>query len=275
MYRLEPMREEHLKLVLEWRNRPEVRQHMFTQHVISWEEHMRWFKSLEGNPRMLYFVVYADNEPLGVVSFTEINRRDKNAFWGFYSGDMSRRGIGTQMEYLALEYAFEVLELEKLCGEILVTNKKVLDFHRKTSAMRVEGLLKKQFFNGESYVDVYRVALMRDEWLDSVKERAQQVLAGNAPEVVSGIKVGYVHEGSVGAASVPELERLVQDLLPGGRVVQQTLSFPQVADGELAASLRVATQIGRAVILEVKMQNERGKVAMDGEIEVLLPEANS
>lgn len=180
MFSLRPITEDDLALILKWRNQPEIREKMYTTHVISEEEHYAYFERIKDDTTKRYFMCIDDQEqPVGVINFTEINTHSRTAFWGFYSGDTSRRGVGTQMEYLALKYAFDEINLHKLNAEVLSTNQPVLEFHQKFG-FQVEGAFRQHHLTPEGYVDVYRIAILQQdwdlEWREKVIARLNKVL---------------------------------------------------------------------------------------------------
>lgn len=177
MFSLRPMTDDDLMMVLEWRNHPNVREHMYTTHVISEVEHRAYFARVKNDFTKKYLIcVDEEGAPVGVVNFVDINRANGTAFWGFYSGDQSRRGVGTQMEFLALAHAFEVLDLRKLNAEVLSTNPAVLAFHEKFG-FQVEGVFKEHHVVNGEYADIYRIALFRDAWQTEWKAVAEERVA--------------------------------------------------------------------------------------------------
>src|ERR1700761_9822713 len=103
MFSLQPLSAPDVPIILPWRNRREVRELMYTQHVISPAEPAAWFARLADDATKRYFVCGRGEEPVGVVGFYAINREHGTAEWGFYTCDPSRRGLGAPMAYLALQ----------------------------------------------------------------------------------------------------------------------------------------------------------------------------
>ena len=164
MFALRPVEDDDLPFVLEWRNRLEVREKMYTTHEITREEHYAYFAKVASDPTKAYFVCVDEaGVPLGVVYFIDINRQNGWAFWGFYSGAGSRPGVGSQMEYLALSHAFDTLNLNKLNAEVLSNNEAVLRFHKKFG-FAVEGVFKEHHSTPEGYRDIYRIAFFKRDW---------------------------------------------------------------------------------------------------------------
>src|SRR3954464_14276649 len=100
-----------LELVRRWRNRPEVRNAMYTTHEIGAEEHAAWFARVERDPSKRNYLYLDDDVPRGVVAFTELSPERRTGSWAFYAGEDAPRGLGTAMETLALRHAFTELHL--------------------------------------------------------------------------------------------------------------------------------------------------------------------
>jgi len=159
-----PLASEHLELVLQWRNAPSIRENMYTSHMISMDEHRTWFEKTKDSNTAKWFVYHEKNgDPAGVVGFTDINERNHNAFWGFYTAENSPPGIGSRMGYEALEHAFQQYKFHKLNGEILAHNAKSIRYHEKLGFTR-EGLFRDHHFDGSNYVDIVRMGILKHEW---------------------------------------------------------------------------------------------------------------
>lgn len=166
---LRAIEEGDLRDILSWRNAPEVRKNMYTHHEISWVEHNAWFKSLKNNHRSLWYLFEDESHrPQGVIYINDYDPQQGNAFWGFYSSPNAPIGTGICMEYIALNHIFSTLKLHKLNCEVLATNKKVINLHKKVG-FTVEGIFRDYHFNGNEYVDVVRLGITCSEW-DSSKE---------------------------------------------------------------------------------------------------------
>jgi len=172
---LRAMSENDLELVLSWRNDPQVRKNMYSNHIISLTEHEEWFQRESENEMSRLLIFERDEVPKGFVSFTKIDRRNKHAYWAFYSGSLSERGLGLSMEVLALKYAFEVLEIQKLCCEVLSFNDAVVNFHIKFG-FEQEGVRKRHYVRDEQYYDIHQLAIFDNTWLKN-KERLEDKLA--------------------------------------------------------------------------------------------------
>ena len=161
---LRPLEESDLELILTWRNALTVRQAMFTQHEISWDEHQAWFSRIQMDESKRWFLYLNQNNVAnGVVYFTDFDAPQRTAFWGFYASPDAIPGTGLRMSFDAIEKAFNELGIEKLNADVLVTNSRSIDMHKKVGFSE-EGFFREHFFDGEKRVDAIRLAMLSSEW---------------------------------------------------------------------------------------------------------------
>ena len=175
---LRAIRENEIELVRVWRNAPNVRANMYTQHEISEAEHLAWWSQLVARADQAYFMYELQGSPVGVVGFTAIDPVNRNASWAFYAGPDSPKGAGTKMEFLALDHAFSGLKLHKLYCEVFAFNKPVLKLHQKFG-FQTEGTFREQRVVESRYVDVVRMAILEAEWSsgrEAMKARIDSLL---------------------------------------------------------------------------------------------------
>ncbi|WP_272674278.1 MULTISPECIES: UDP-4-amino-4,6-dideoxy-N-acetyl-beta-L-altrosamine N-acetyltransferase [unclassified Providencia] len=158
-----PLKENHLEMVLAWRNKPEVRMNMYTSHEITLEEHTSWFERISKDTSKFYFLAYLNEEPIGVVGFYDVNKDSKIAKWAFYASPNAPRGSGALMEYAALDYAFISLKLYKLSCEVLSFNTSVVKLHTKFG-FHIEGTHRDAFYDGENYHNIIYLGIFNSEW---------------------------------------------------------------------------------------------------------------
>lgn len=161
---LKPLEEKDLPLVLAWRNAPEVRRNMYSNHEISQEEHLAWFVRLQHDSQSRWFIhIDTVGRPDGVVYFTQYQPDRGSSFWGFYAGSSAQSGVGLRMEFEALEKAFGEFGLHKLNCEVLISNGQVINLHNKFGFTQ-EGVFRDYHFDGDKYVDVVRFGILDTEW---------------------------------------------------------------------------------------------------------------
>tara|TARA_B110000196_G_C21153376_1_gene671340 strand:+ start:6958 stop:7461 length:504 start_codon:yes stop_codon:yes gene_type:complete len=163
---LRRLMKDDLPMVLIWRNALEVRKSMYSQHVITESEHLNWFVKMEKDKQSAWYV-YENNKgiPLGVVYFSDYNAKNRSSFWGFYTAPESPSGTGRLMASDALYLAFTELNLHKLNAEVLMTNVRSINFHKKLCFVE-EGMFRDYYLIAGEYVNVVRFGMLHSEWLE-------------------------------------------------------------------------------------------------------------
>ncbi len=151
-----------LELVLSWRNYIDIRRYMYTQHEISLTEHTNWFNkvSKDNNYNLLIFEI--DSKPLGFVNIHQI-AQGGIADWGFYTSPDAPKGTGSKLGEHALDYAFNTLQLHKLCGQALDFNEASRKFHKRLG-FKEEGVLEQHHFDGQKYHNVISFGLLAHDY---------------------------------------------------------------------------------------------------------------
>jgi UDP-4-amino-4,6-dideoxy-N-acetyl-beta-L-altrosamine N-acetyltransferase len=151
-----------LPMLLNWRNHPDVRRFMFTQHEIRPEEHLNWFERASQDKSRCLLIVEASHEPIGYVQFSNVCIGGVSD-WGFYTRPNAPRGSGKKLGEAALQHAFEKLQLHKVCGQAIETNEASIRFHHKLG-FKQEGMLREHQRIDHSYHAVISFGLLTQEW---------------------------------------------------------------------------------------------------------------
>lgn len=151
-----------LATVLVWRNHPDVRAFMFTQHEIGLDEHKAWFNRAINDPTRRLLMVEEDGKPLGYVQFSGVAEGGE-ADWGFYARPGAPKGSGRKLGSAALDYAFDILDLHKVCGQAIAGNIPSIALHSKLGFVE-EGLLREQQLVNGVYHSLIRFGLLKTEW---------------------------------------------------------------------------------------------------------------
>jgi UDP-4-amino-4,6-dideoxy-N-acetyl-beta-L-altrosamine N-acetyltransferase len=303
MFSLKPLSKKYLDLILEWRNSPEIRNKMYTRHLISKNEHYEWFKRSENDDSKYNLLCFKEDDPVGFINFYDISQIGKTAFWGFYTGNVAK-GTGVQMEFLAIDFAFSVLQLNKLCCEVLGKNYTVAQFHRKVG-FQIEGKFKNQFFDGKDYDDIYRLAVFKKQWNDGLKNQFQKILKKEKAEIRIGqrytesisftfdqikkfaaltgylgieqtIKSGFSNQMVHGFLSASVFPKILRTSFLGfyADYTKQNLIFlkPIYPNQIVIAKIRIISIIGKKIILETNLFDEKtGDLMVEGEAEIIRP----
>jgi UDP-4-amino-4,6-dideoxy-N-acetyl-beta-L-altrosamine N-acetyltransferase len=165
MIELKPIGPEDKDRLRTWRNDPDVGRFMYTTHEISAEEHERWFERQLSLDDREAFTILMDGDPVGAAFVSDIDRENRRAYWAFYLADPRTRGrgVGSAVEVLVLNHAFDDLGLHKLCCEVLSFNEAVIAMHQKFG-FQPQGVLREHFFRDGQWVDVHQLAMWADDW---------------------------------------------------------------------------------------------------------------
>jgi len=160
------MTEEDLRTVWGWRNSSRIRAVSFTDHEITWEEHLSWYDRSKNDDNIRPMLFVCGGTPTGVVSFTRIDRQAGRGEWGFYIGDQTApKGTASIMGLLALDYAFGELDLQTVVGQSFVSNEASVRYHRRLGFRDIEGEDGRVKKGGEM-LDVLRLELTAQRWRD-------------------------------------------------------------------------------------------------------------
>jgi UDP-4-amino-4,6-dideoxy-N-acetyl-beta-L-altrosamine N-acetyltransferase len=173
--------------ILAWRNSPDVRAYMYTDHVIAPEEHAAWFAGIEGDESRRYWIITSDDVPVGLANLYDIDRRHQRCAWAYYLADPSVRGLGlgSYVEYWMLEFVFEGLKFAKLWCEVLASNEPVWKLH-ETFGFTIEARFRGHVLKGAERVDVLGLGMLAADWREKKSAMEQRLkLRGFEPPVIA------------------------------------------------------------------------------------------
>lgn len=141
------MRQHDIESVFQWRNDSSVRLFMFNQTKIGFEEHLKWINE-NFNNEFQYLLIF---ENYGIPqAFIRFSVEQDVADWGFYKRPGSPKGIGKQLGFFAIDYAFKKIGLKKIKAQVINYNDSSLFLHRRIGFHECE-VLKNVFFDGENH----------------------------------------------------------------------------------------------------------------------------
>lgn len=171
--RLRAVRASDKNRILFWRNSEHVRAHMFSDHIITQEEHAAWFAHIMQVQPPVFLIFELNGKPVGAVNAGHIDRQNESCSWGFYLGERDLpRGTGLIMGCLALEYIFEQLHVRKIFGEVLDCNHASIAYHRRLGfvqeGQRADAVQK----NGAYHTSIIFV-LLKEDWQNAKEDLKQ------------------------------------------------------------------------------------------------------
>lgn len=158
------LNKEEILLVWKWRNDLKIRQWMYDNSEIIFENHLKFIDALKNNTQKKYWVAFRNNIPIGVSSI--VNIKNNSGEWGYYIGpEYHDENFGVEFYYYSLKFAFEQLGFEKLYGYAFVEN------NRANSLNKLFGFtsenVKKEMDDGIK--DFYFMELDSKTWMDGTK----------------------------------------------------------------------------------------------------------
>lgn len=162
-------------VVLEIRNEYNIRKEMYTDRLISNDEHYSYIENLRNDKSRVTFVVLSDNtDPVGVLSISQIDRTHLKCDWAFYLTSNTRGGVGSAMELFLIDFVFDRLGMKKLNCEVIETNTAVVSLHKKFGFIE-EGLRRSNIIKNGARVGVYLLGLTESDWRQQRPNIKQQI----------------------------------------------------------------------------------------------------
>lgn len=155
------------KMVLDWRNSQQIRNGMYSNEEIKWQEHVSFIQSLETDDTRLYFLAFIKENPVGVVYFTGISITHKRGVYGIYLRPDGQYppDTGELLRDVILELAFPYLDFNTLNSEVLSDNKLAYIYNRRGN-FKEEGRLRAYINRGDHTLDVILFGMLKSEYLE-------------------------------------------------------------------------------------------------------------
>ena len=162
---LRPLAQTDSGRVHAWRNSAEVAAFMYTDHLISPDEHARWLAGALVDETRRYWIIEDDGAPVGLANLAGIDLGRRRCEWAYYLGEASvrGRGVGAAVEFIVLEQVFGAMGLHKLWCEVLLENEPVWRLHESFGFVR-EALYRDHVFKQGRFQDVVGLGLLAADW---------------------------------------------------------------------------------------------------------------
>jgi RimJ/RimL family protein N-acetyltransferase len=151
-----------------WSNDPEVQNGLGGWHFpLSKASLQQWVSGFRYDGTDQRFIIEtSDGAPIGVVTLTNINWKDRNAFHGILIGerDHHRRGHGVDAVLAIMRYAFEELGFQRLDTTIVEFNAASLALHVGKCGWTEEGRKAAAVFRGNRFWSLVVLGITRDEY---------------------------------------------------------------------------------------------------------------
>jgi len=152
-------------LVLQWRNHKTIRKWMINKEFITINKHKTFLMQLHNNNEKKYWLVMKGTDPVGVSSLTDIKNR--SAEWGYYlAPEYHETSLAIEFYYFTLDYLFNFIKLEMICGFELVNNQNasslnsLFGFTKEKTTKAVNGI----------QIDLIYRKLSKRKWIEKIKK---------------------------------------------------------------------------------------------------------
>lgn len=164
---LRPIEETDIPTLTRWINDPEVTQFLETCMPLTQVAEKKWLDSLVGSKTDIALLIVTNaGKPIGVMGIHHINWIDRLATTGAFIGEKEYwgKGYGTDAKMILLNYAFNTLNLRKICSRVYTFNGRSIAYSKHCGYVD-DGIQKKHVFRNGEYHDVVQLALFKESWL--------------------------------------------------------------------------------------------------------------
>jgi len=149
--------------LLKIRNDVDIRNNMFTDHIITKSEHLEWLECCENDPTKIIYLVLVDDLVRGMVALTGFDQRHLKSDWAFYFDKSFRGPIAAAVEYHFLNFVFKNKKIKKLNCQVIQTNNIARRLHAKFGFSE-EGFLRQNIVKNGNRMGVYLLGLTEEDW---------------------------------------------------------------------------------------------------------------
>lgn len=160
---LRPPKESEHQLLVDWRNGSE--QWFFSSQKAFLDGHLAWYARIEADPSQEFYVVEAEDKPVGTIGLASIDVHHHRAEYGRFliAPEYQRRGYGEAAMRALLDRAFGKMELHRVWGDVFTFNDPALRLDKKLG-FRQEGVFRDHILKNGLWLDVTRMAILEGEW---------------------------------------------------------------------------------------------------------------
>lgn len=128
-----------------------------------WEK--QYDKDADQRDGVNWFLIEADEKPIGTVGLHHIERRDGTAAVGIsiLDPDYLGRGYGRDALMLLLDWSFRIQNYRRIWLDTLGTNERAIRSYRACGFVE-EGRWREHYYYNGAYVDGVSMGLLRSEW---------------------------------------------------------------------------------------------------------------
>lgn len=220
---------------------------------------LRYFaiEPLPGNP--------GEGQLVGACSLQHIDMRNRHAELGIFmaSTEWRGQGYGTQAVNLLLDYAFEVVRLDKVHLGVYDFNEAGLRAYER-AGFRYEGRLRRMIYYEGRYWDEWPMRILRSEWAQARLAPAEELRPYHPADYVSALAI-IQHE-----MSQPDVESARAVLRRWWRQIDRAV-YGYQANGVLVGLLTLSVDVTPPTVYEWVV-SDAFRLALEESVARITPE---
>jgi len=129
------------------------------------EDQLKWYESISHN--QLYMIAENLDKAIGIACYTDIDwfGRSLNISGSIYK-DFRRMDLVKASFSCGLDFAFEVLNMQRVGAEVLETHSAAQHLEIGHLGFKVEGRRRRAVYKAGKYYDSIMMGILREEWED-------------------------------------------------------------------------------------------------------------
>ena len=164
--RLRLVEDSDAEYIVKLRNDKDIKKYFYSDDPISITSHKKFMeKRLIMGDKYFAIDIIDSNETIGFAGLNHIDYINGKAEYGWLLIDANHKGnkYGLEAELILHVYAFDALNLNKVTGEVLAYNERVIEQHKKIG-YNVTGTFFSHIYKNGKYNDVVWVEILKSDF---------------------------------------------------------------------------------------------------------------
>jgi RimJ/RimL family protein N-acetyltransferase len=170
---LRPVSKLDVPYLVRWINDPDVRYFLEAYLPQNEQDEEKWVENLskEKSRDIVFIIETKAGKPIGLMGIHNIKWRDRVATTGALIGEKAYwgKGLGSEAKMLLLDYAFNTLNLRKMCSGAIAFNERSIRYSLRCG-YKEEGRLRAHIFRAGRYWDLVQLAIFQEDFLKPQKK---------------------------------------------------------------------------------------------------------
>jgi len=164
---LRPVEISDSEIIRQWRMSSHVAINFPSSFSVDSEQQVDWVNSILNNESVEYYIISENNQHklVGLIFLQDIDRKNLNAEFGYYIGDLDYHGTGVAIdaEMLLLDHAFNSMGMHKIYCESLEYNNNVLSLHKQFGFIQ-EGVRREHINKDGVWTSLVIMGVLKSEY---------------------------------------------------------------------------------------------------------------